>query len=380
MKLIYICSGDVSVYESQVLELLQYYIVEKKMELVLLQGYTSTTSRRALERKIANYPALEKCIIWHRSYPDYPFLEPLKLAVIRKALLTIPRLSEYTLHARSEMTGYLVQKVLRQLGLTNKLVVDFRAIVLEELRYKTEKNKTRGLRKFLSRLQIRYWQSFYHYFFAQRDSNLIISSVSSIINQYIQERYPSCVYRLTVHPNVAGRQFVYTERGRREVRQTLGIPLDAHVAICATGSNALWQKDEDTIETLVREGVYVINLSNHKIDIPGCITTKVPFAKMPAYLSAADMAVLWREESLINWSASPSKLSEFATMGLWIIHNNTVANAVDYIQKTGAGILVDRVEEIQTDSYTDNREARIRSGQHTFSVEAIAESYISLYQ
>lgn len=377
-SIVYISLGDVSVYESQVLELLRYYAQRKNIHVILVQGYSSSKEKKRLEKKISNYPELLCDMIWYRTYPAYLFFEPLHLFSIKKALSSIANIDQYTIHVRSEFCGYLVQKVISKIKFSNKIIVDIRGVVLEELYYKLAFNKS-NIRRFLISRQIKYWKKFYDYFFSQKDSRLIISSVSSEINCYIKKKYPSCAYPLMIHPNIAGEQFIYNEENRYKIRETLGIPLDARVAICATGSNASWQKDEETIETLTKQGIYVINLSKHTVDIPRCITMTIPFTQMPSYLSAADIAVLWREENFINWSASPSKLSEFAAMGLWIIHNKHVANAVEYIRSTGAGILVDTIEEIQTGSYNNNRESRLRSGQQYFSVQAIAESYISTY-
>lgn len=376
--IVYVCSGDVSVYESQVLELLQYYIVYKHLDVLLLQGYSSSSEKINIERKLANYPSLKGKVVWFHSYPVYPVFEPLLLYSIKRAILSIPHIDQYTIHVRAEFTGYLVRKAFRSLHLNNKIIVDIRGVLLEELRYKLLSVRVNSFRKFLMTIQRRYVAKFYKSFFTAQDDNLIISSVSSAINSYIQEKYSQCSIPLVVHPNIAGKQFVYSEVDRIRVREELGIPQNALVAICATGSNATWQRDEETINTLVSRGVVVINLSNNKLDIEGCITTKIPFAQMPAYLSAADMAVLWREYDFVNRSASPSKLSEFAVMGLYIIHNRSVANAIDYIEATGAGCLVDDASEIYWRHCLDSsRSERIAWGSQFFSVEAIAKSYMA---
>ena len=52
--MIYVSSGDVSVYESQVLELLKYFILHKKLNVMLMQGYSSKDEKMKLERKISN--------------------------------------------------------------------------------------------------------------------------------------------------------------------------------------------------------------------------------------------------------------------------------------------------------------------------------------
>jgi hypothetical protein len=377
---VYVCSGDVSVYESQVLELLQYYIEYKSLDVLLVQGYSSRNEKDNLERKLANYPSLISRLIWFRTYPVYSIFERFHLHSIKKAFLSIPNLKKYVIHVRAEFTGYLTQKAIRELGCGNKIIVDFRAIVLEELRYKLSSHSSNLLRKMLILLQKKYSERFYKTFLSRQDYNLTISSVSPAINEYIMQKYPQCLYPLAVNPNIAGKQFSYSEVERFQVRKELNIPEDALVAICATGSNAIWQKDEETIGALIKRGVIVINLSKNEANTIGCITTRVPFVQMPAYLSASDMAVLWRDHDFINWSASPSKLSEFAAMGLWIIHNKSVSNAVDYVQTTNDGCLVDDVSQIDLSGYSGNlRKERISRGARTFSVEAIADSYISMY-
>lgn len=378
--IVYVCSGDVSVYESQVLELLQYYIVYKHLDVLLLQGYSSSSEKINIERKLANYSSLKGRVVWFHSYPVYPVFEPFQIHSLKRVVSSISNINQYVIHVRAEFTGYLVWKVFRSLHLLNKIIVDVRGVLLEELRYKLSSGRFGTFRRFLMTIQRRYVTKFYGSFFAAQDDNLLISSVSSAINAYIREKYSQCSIPLVVHPNIAGKQFVYSEADRIRIREELGIPQNALVAICATGSNATWQRDEETINTLVSRGVVVINLSNNKLDIEGCITTKIPFAQMPAYLSAADMAVLWREHDFINWSASPSKLSEFAAMGLWIIHNKSVSNGVDYIRNIGAGCLVRDVVDIDLrECCSDLRQERISRGLQTFSVEAISNAYIALY-
>ena len=103
---------------------------------------------------------------------------------------------------------------------------------------------------------------------------------------------------------------------------------------------------------------------------------------MPKYLSAADVAVLWRDDIPLNNVACPSKFGEFVTMGLYVIHNGTVDIAKNFIEDNDAGIIVKTPEEITIDRSrlgAEPRKNRCNAGYKMFSVECIAKSYISHY-
>lgn len=53
-KLIYIAGGNVSVLESQVLELLKFYHI-KGIPLALIMGYRNTNEKGEIEKKLSNY-------------------------------------------------------------------------------------------------------------------------------------------------------------------------------------------------------------------------------------------------------------------------------------------------------------------------------------
>ena len=110
------------------------------------------------------------------------------------------------------------------------------------------------------------------------------------------------------------------------------------------------------------------------------ISTIVPFSQMPAMLSAADIAVLWRDDTFINQSASPSKFSEFAAMGLYVIHNGSVAVATQYLKESGAGLIVRDMAEIcnlPSLQYLHNHRAKwIADGKKAFGVMEIGCSLL----
>lgn len=379
MKIIYICNSDVSVFESQVVELLNYYQTIG-LEVTLLQGYSTPREKESIVNKLSRHKPIHT--VWFSNYPTYPIYENKLVDSIYSALKNIDGYMASVIHMRSEYIGYIMSKLQKKYALQIPMLVDIRGVVYEELKYKITQMK--GKRKFLSIIQKWYFGNTYKEFFKECNAPMAITSVSPLINQYIAENYPKFNCDTYFNPNIAGKQFLYSEQQRESVRKKYDIALDERLAVCSTAGNAVWQKDYQVVEQLVKCGIKVINLSKNKLDLPGVITTTVPFNDMPAILSAADIAVLWRDDTFMNQSASPSKFSEFASMGLYVIHNKSVAVATDYIQKTGAGLLVSEVSEINElpDMHylQDNRQQWISRSKETFGVEKIAESYISIYK
>lgn len=375
---IYVTIGDVSVYESQVLELLDY-LQNNDVKVTLLQGYKSDEEKKSLEKKLSNHPPIPT--VWVKGYAVYPFNKRKMIDSFYQGITSIDGYHEAIYHVRNEYVGFITKCAFQKHGLNLPVLIDIRGIIYEELKYK--RNQLNGKRKLLSFLQCSYLKSCYRKLFSMDNMRIAFTSVSPMINEYVSGNYPSCKYPKCVHPNIAGRQFIFDEGKRKEIRQQYGIADNEVLAICSTGGNAVWQKDHLVVKRLVEMGIRVINLSKKDINIEGCITTTAPFSEMPAMLSAADVAILWRDNTFMNNSASPSKFSEFAAMGLYVIHNKTVKVAEDHILATGAGCLVDEVEEIRElpsiEELQSQRQQWCEAGLSAFGVDSLGDMYIREY-
>lgn len=377
MKLIYIASGDVSVYESQVLELLSY--LQNSIEIVLLQGFKNKKEKKKIADKLSNYPLLK--VLWVQTYPVYPLFENKNVNSIYKGMVSIKEWEKAIIHVRSEYLGFILKKIIQKYRIPSPLLIDIRGLLYEEMIYKSKECK--GYRKCLYQIQATYLNKCYNFLFRKDNFNIFITSVSSVINEYIRERYSGCAYPLVVHPNIAGSRFIYSDRDRQRIRKEYGFSSNQLVAVCSTGGNAVWQQDHLIISKLIDVGIKVINLSKNDPQIDGCITVFIPFSEVPKMLSAVDIAVLWRNDTFINNSASPSKFSEFATMGLFVIHNGTVNIATDYISKSGGGCIVDKISDLNNETFDsiscNNRVLWIDKGKEEFGIENIGKSYKNTY-
>ena len=105
---------------------------------------------------------------------------------------------------------------------------------------------------------------------------------------------------------------------------------------------------------------------------------------MPAYLSSADIAFIWRGDNIVNRVSSPVKFSEYIACGLPVIHNG----AVDLINKVTStlecGLLIRNIDELSLDQIKvliakTNRPNLAETGQSLFGLEQAKNSYYFIY-
>ncbi len=378
MKLIYFTLEDVSVYESQILELLKY--MQNYIEVVLVQGYKNSKEKDSLIRKLSNYKSIR--YVWYKTYPLYQLFQYQTILNAKEALLK-EITDDSVIHVRGQVAGSFYKMMMRKYGLKTPAIIDVRGYPME-IDFVLKNAKTMK-RKYLSVLHRRYFIYLNKILFSRDNLPLEITSVSPEINDYLKKEFPECKYKMCCHPNISGQRFVYSEELRKDIREKYNIKDNEILAICSTGGNGIWQNDYKIIPHLLNMGIKVINLSKLDYGLKNCITTTVPFQEMPAMLSAGDIAVLWREDTPTNTCASPSKFSEFATMGLYVIHNGTVRVSTDYIRQYNAGLIIKDVcdlhkIEINKKEVLENRLTRSLSGIQNFGIDSLGKSYLARYR
>lgn len=357
--------------EAQVLSLLEYYSnIDEIKSIKLIQGCKNTVEKKVLLQKVSRY---HLDITWFKTWPKYTYFYYPAYLSISNVLGNIELDKETIIHVRGEYYGGIIQQYLERNYKHAQLLVDIRGASTEEVsEYYThyailKRNKIRSIRKAYKALK----------------QNVRISVVSSALRSYLVERHGFNPRNIVINPNLAGKQFSFDSELRQTKRKELNIKDEDIIAICSSGSGAAWQKDHEMIPKLSNQKIKILNLSSKRIDLPHVINISVPFHEVPSYLAAADMAILWRDTSIVNEVASPSKFSEFACMGLWIIHNGTVKLATDYILNHNAGIIIMNTDQIKIDdpdvfSIAQRLERAIK-GWNYFGVKNIASSYLNIY-
>ncbi|MCB0486735.1 MAG: hypothetical protein KDC47_11110, partial [Flavobacteriaceae bacterium] len=125
MKLIYVAYGNVSVFSSQVVALLNHYILSDKFkEIILLFGvdYNAKVNENKLKDLDENIR-----VMFFKQYPQYMLIENKTIKSIAKTLKEVDKLDEYVIHIRNEVTAHYVFKAIEKIGIkNNKLLADVR--------------------------------------------------------------------------------------------------------------------------------------------------------------------------------------------------------------------------------------------------------------
>ena len=294
-----------------------------------------------------------------------------------RRLLSKEMTNSTVIHCRGCYAAPLIRKALPTEYKDNYILSDFRGLVIPEIKVS---HKGRLIDCMLVYgVKIPYVKHVLNQIY--RDNNTFITAVSPYFKQVLMEE-GAPENKTSVHPNIVSPDFVFNMDDRKLIREKYNIPDDKVVAVISSSGGTVWQNDIILIDRLLELGCVVFNLGKKKVEKEGVINEFLPRSEMPKYLSAADIAALWRENIPLNNVACPSKFGEFVTMGLPIIHNGSVMIAKDFIEKNNAGIIVKEPEDIQIDKTWFGlleRKKRAELGHELFSVENIAQSYISHY-
>jgi hypothetical protein len=368
--LFFFCEGIGSVFDSQVLALLKSINernIFKKIYLVLgIRGEKDKIEiqKRRISKKII--------IIPFRLYPNYPFFKFL----IRKNLLKALKyanvnLEESIFHTRGEMMAWHVGNVLDVKYLKN-ILPDIRGASTEEIK---EFSKLGFLKK---KLKIYNYECAFKYLtnFSK------ISVVSNNLKEHLVNNYKINSANIYITPSLAGADFLFDKIHRTKHRNELNLRNDEILVVFSSGGIANWQNN-DILKIMAEMGLKILNLSKKKIEHKNIINKFVSYSEMPSYLNAADVAIIWREKSIVNKVASPVKFGEYVCCGLPVIANDSVDMIAEYIKKNSCGLLINSLNDIDINSLNQlkqiNRQAIAENGISNFGIDKIIEQYCKIY-
>ena len=134
---------------------------------------------------------------------------------------------------------------------------------------------------------------------------------------------------------------------------------------------------------IASKGFKILNLSKVNVDHPNVITKYVKYEEVSGYMSAADVALIFREKNIVNKVASPVKFSEYLCSGLPVISNKNVDVIEQCIENTGYGLLIDSMDNITLEAVDKlcaiSRNKISEYGRLLFGIESVAERYLKIY-
>lgn len=377
--LIYITNPYSSaVVESQVYKLLEYFThTDQFKEITLIQIYNNKKNLAQTLSVLDKY-TFNKIFI-KGKVGFFSKINPLNYR-ISKVLAKIIYSDQFIIHTRTEIIGYFTINALKKLNLPLNLLVDFRGATKDEIEYRINNEK----RSIYLELQKYLYPNIEKVL--KNNSNIAISAVSNSLKNYLN-KYINLKNKICIHPNIADSAFSFDINARKFIRKKYGLNDNQILIVVSTSGSEAWQNDFQIIsQFLNKEPFFIFNLSPKVINGNNIINTIVPFHEMPRMLSAADIGVVWREKHILNKCASPSKFSEFAVMGLYVITNKSIDLIDDFIQKNNSGYssinpseIIPHILSNKSILNLESRIKRIKAGKKTYSIENIAMSYITKY-
>ncbi|MCK4265442.1 hypothetical protein KAW80_03730 [Candidatus Babeliales bacterium] len=237
--------------------------------------------------------------------------------------------------ARGPLAGYITLK-----ATNNPFTVQARGLCAEEYRYTQNYKKSNFLKTAISKLIYKQFKNIEHTVYAS--NKVLIESVSCALKTYITENFKAKKNKITIINDDIPSKFSKEEIifFRKEVREKLSID-ETKFVYCYSGSAQPWQCIEDVVdffkqELSKQENIFLLVLTqetNHfeklfKDNFFPKNSYKVISINpeiLYQYLSACDAGLLFRKKDIVNWVSRPTKLLEYQSVGLKIIHNNTIA-------------------------------------------------------
>ena len=369
--LFFFCDGIGSVFDSQVLTLLKA-INEKNSfkKIYLFLGISTKYEEDEIQKR--NIPGEIELIIV-KMYPNYPFFNFMIRRGLQKLIKKINlNLNNVIFHTRGEVMAWHLSKTLDVKYLKN-VIPDIRGAGVEEIK------EFSNLGFFKKALKIYNYNSA----FINLNKFYQLSAVSICLKEFLIHKYKIGSVNIRITPSLAGPNFLFDQLQRTKVRNELNLSNDDILVVFSSGGTANWQNNE-VVKILAEKELKVLNLSKSKIEFKNVINKFVSYSDVPYYLNAADVAIIWRDMSIVNKVASPVKFSEYVCCGLPVIANDSVDLINEYIKKHSCGILVNSLDDIDINSLNQlkqiDRQAIAETGLSNFGIDKIIDQYSQIYE
>lgn len=326
-----------SVFEGQIIQpLLQYQQQDPDtaIHIISFERHALDTSKLA---KIipaqfsytvcARYPLMGLVSLWPATY---------------RAKCVLDTLDSYSILARGPIASYIALQALDDKK-CKKLTVQARSLFADEYAF-CNVDRSSGVMKLLHQWRLAQYHKVERAGYAPEDVKVPfeVEAVTTALKDYLVAQYQAkeeyfTIAQQDIPPSIPVEQ---RREWRKEVREELHIPLDAHV-YCYNGSVQLWQDAKSTVAMFVEEckkhpGAYFVaitqNINEFKEALQeyGIEDTRyrlfgVKHADVSRYLCACDTGLMYRVDHIISWVARPVKVLEYQAAGLEVVHNNTVA-------------------------------------------------------
>lgn len=361
------------VFSSQVIDVINFLNKEldAKVKLIsFISLHDFSKNRKKIKAEIPNaivIPMLPKATYWRFNAI---FLGLICLVLRPKGII-----------ARNVIAANMALKI-RSFGGVKKVCFDGRGAIAAEWK-EYDVNVVESWKNEIDHLERR----------AAIESDFRIGVTEKLID-YWHTRYGYSEGKHVVIPCTLNSSFnahVPTDNEKTENRKSLGLESDDTVLAYA-GSTAGWQSFSTLYAYLAP---YLEQSKNHKIiflskkeenidvlekEFPGQILQKwVNHHEVTKVLSACDMGILIREDSVTNQVASPTKFAEYLSAGLPVIITNNIGDYSEFVNKNDCGIIANGkpLPNLQPSDFA-TRSRMIQLVDRNFTKKSQLDNYIEI--
>lgn len=341
-----------SVFDSQVMHpLIKTLEADPHKKIVLISFEKKEPSQKTIQKKIPDHSSLTFIVC-----KKLPYIGTLSLYFAAHALKKIlKKYSQYDLQARGPLAGFICQKACKTPS-CNSLTIQARGLLAEEYAFEhTESSNMLALA----------WHSFRYSQFYKLEritysqaatcvaSPSIIQSVSKALGEYLitthdADRTKISIATHDIPPIIAPSQLA---SWKQLTRNELKIPHDA-IVYCYNGSIKAWQCPEQVITYFKQKYqenskafLYILTqdkqqfeqlIKEYTLATHSYCVLNVHHNDIYRYLAGADVGLMFRKSHIVNWVSRPTKALEYASVGLTIVHNNTVSWLLEQAKRNSA--------------------------------------------
>jgi len=328
-----------SVFQSQVVDPINKQITNNKTIQFTILSFEKKLNKSKLLNLIQNNPKI-KFIIAKKM----PFLGRLSLLYATKFLRSfLYKNNFYEVITRGPLAGYITLKALKNSTNISKLTIQARGLCAEEMRFSTQFSKQSLLKKILNPFLYKEYKKIEFEAYCKKTITFKyeIESVSNGLKEYLIKEFNADKNKITIAQNdipaILEPQKII--KYKEIYRQKLEIP-SSKIIYCYSGSSRPWQCGKETIEYFKKKYVedknsFLLIFSQDQKEFEKIIQNlnlekecykilSVKPNELIYYLCACDFGLLFRQKDIINWVSRPTKMLEYKSAGLEIIHNNNI--------------------------------------------------------
>ncbi|ULA63029.1 MAG: hypothetical protein LZF86_100027 [Nitrospira sp.] len=228
-----------------------------------------------------------------------------------------------------------------------------------------------------------------------------LATVSNNLGAYLNQQtgrrdvvvIPSCVDE---------NRFHFDASARNEIRSTLGLN-ETSILLCYSGGTSAWQRLGDIVSLLKRicladtrckalflttgQGEVSRRLKDEQFPADQTIVLGAAHNEVHRYLSAADVGLIMRHDTMVNNVASPVKVGEYLVCGLPVILSRGIGDYSTMLPAAGVGMLLDEsadmcdqiLQFIRRDNFSALRDKAIHFANSKLTMSSNLNQYHSLY-